>query len=82
MRRQQRRFLWSASKAIIAELRRFSAILRAILADFSASQTVWRSAQSGANLSPREFPVNREKYREFARFCTRKSHSSSLNCTF
>jgi hypothetical protein len=35
---------------------------------FSVSQTVWRSAQSGANFSPREFPANREKYREFAKF--------------
>jgi hypothetical protein len=32
-------------------LRPFLAILRAIQADFSALQTVWRSRQSGANLS-------------------------------
>ena len=42
---------------------------------FSAVQTVWRSAQSGANLSPPEFPRNREKYREFARFCAGESRS-------
>jgi len=29
-------------------------------------KTCWRSAQSGANLSPREFPATRERYREFS----------------
>ena len=36
--------------------------------NFSALQTAWRSAQSGANLSPAKFPANRENNREFARF--------------
>ena|SRR5208283_1317889 len=36
--------------------------------DFSAAKTCWRSAQSGANFSPREFPANRENNREFAKF--------------
>ena len=44
-------------------------------------QTAWRSAQSGANLSPPKFPANRENNREFARFWPPKSHSCSLNCT-
>lgn len=42
----------------------------------------WRRAQSRANLSPREFPANREKYREFAKFCSRKGTLLSLSCTF
>src|ERR1035438_5323397 len=34
-------------------------------ADFSATQTAWRSRQSGANLSLPKFPANREFNREF-----------------
>jgi hypothetical protein len=49
---------------------------------FSAVQTAWRSAQSRANLSPREFPANREKYREFAQFYRLKLHSFPLSYTF
>jgi hypothetical protein len=43
--------------------------------EFSAVQTAWRSAQSGANLSPPKFPANREEYREFAISCPRICHS-------
>jgi hypothetical protein len=43
---------------------------------FSAAKTGWRSAQSGANSSPPEFPANREKYREFAVILLSKMHSS------
>jgi hypothetical protein len=46
-------------------MRQFPAISRAIQADFSALQTVWRSGQSGANLSLPKFPANREFNREF-----------------
>jgi hypothetical protein len=45
--------------------------IRAFFAYFGAERAkilVWRSAQSGANLSPREFPANRENNREFANF--------------
>jgi hypothetical protein len=49
---------------------------------FSASQTEWRRAQSGANNSPAEFPANREKYREFADFWSENRTSLSLNCRF
>jgi hypothetical protein len=34
----------------------------------SAVETAWRSAQSGANLSPVKFPANRENNREFSQF--------------
>jgi hypothetical protein len=69
-----------------AKLRRFRAISRVMQADFSALQTAWRSMQSRANRSPREFPANREKYREFG--CSRRrdrhrlllSNSSSWTC--
>jgi len=60
----------------------FPQFFRAIPADFSALQTVWRGAQSGANRSPLKFPANREKYREFAIFKPRKSDCSSLVSTF
>ena len=42
---------------------------------FSAVQTSWRSAQSRANSSLREFPANREKYREFLYSGIRKCHT-------
>jgi hypothetical protein len=42
----------------------------------------WRSAQSGANLSPPKFPADREKYREFASSCPRIATPFSPNCTF
>ena len=48
--------------------------IRALFAYFGAERTeilvktTWRSAQSRANFSPREFPANREKYREFFQF--------------
>src|ERR1700693_74634 len=45
-------------------------------------ERIWRSTQSGANSSPPKFPANREKYREFARFCSRKRTHLSLSCTF
>src|ERR1039457_4276941 len=45
-------------------MRQFPAISRAIQADFSALQTVWRSGQSGANLSLPKCPANREFNRE------------------
>jgi hypothetical protein len=45
-------------------------------------QTAWRSAQSGANLSPPEFPANRENNREFRQFRLPKLHFFSLNRTF
>ena len=38
-------------------------------------EEIWRSAQSGANLSPSKFPGNREFYREFAIYCPRNLHS-------
>jgi hypothetical protein len=41
--------------------------------NFSAVQTAWRSAQSGANPSPPKFPANREFNREFAVFWTSKT---------
>ena len=56
-------FLRSGLNVKDAELRPFLAILRAIQ-DFSALQTVWRSGQSGANLSLPKFPANREFNRE------------------
>ena len=58
-------FLQSGLTARIAELRRFRAIFRGRQPSFSAPQTEWRRMQSGANLSPREFPAIRENYREF-----------------
>jgi hypothetical protein len=43
-------------------------------------KTCWRSEQSGANLSPREFPANREKYGEFSQFedQIRSSNAASI----
>src|SRR5438477_13137228 len=49
----------------IAKLCRHFWRVEVLLWEFSAPETVWRSGQSGANHSPREIPVNREKYREF-----------------
>jgi hypothetical protein len=46
--------------------------------NFSAVETAWRSTQSGANSSPRKFPANREKYREFAKILLSKIHTSFL----
>jgi hypothetical protein len=65
-----------------AVLRGFPTILRGVQPGFSATQTVWRSAQSGASPSPPEFPANREKYREFADFRPSKPDFFSLNCSF
>src|SRR5580700_10080978 len=50
--------------------------------EFSAVKTCWRSTQSCANSSPPKFPANREKYREFAKFCSQKCTKLSLSCTF
>jgi hypothetical protein len=66
----------------VVEMRGFSAILAGMLPGFSATQNVWRSAKSGANPSPPEFPANREKYREFADFGPSKPRFFSLNCSF
>ena len=66
-------FLRCGLKARPPELRRFSAILAVMQPDFSATQTVWRSRQSGANLSLPEFPGNREFNREFWKFWTSKT---------
>jgi hypothetical protein len=71
--------IWEGGLQNCAHFSRFSA-LRSLR--FSATQTVWRSAQSAANPSPPEFPANREKYREFARFCSRNCVRLSLSCTF
>src|ERR1035441_2143506 len=51
-----------------AQLRPIRAISQELRAVFSARQTLWRSRQSGANLSPPKFPGNRENNREFSRF--------------
>jgi hypothetical protein len=75
-------FLWSGFSAKAVVLRGFPTILRGVQPGFSATRTVWRSAQSGANPSPPEFPANREKYREFADFGPSKPHFVSLNCSF
>jgi hypothetical protein len=75
-------FLRSGLSMKVAELRGFSAILGRILPEFSATQTVWRSAQSAANPSLPEFPANREKYREFADSRPSKPDFISLNCSF
>jgi hypothetical protein len=40
---------------------------------FSALQTTWRKAQSGANLSPAKFPANRENNREFRKLLASKT---------
>ncbi len=48
-----------------------------MIADCEPLKT-WRSTQSGANSSPAKFPANREKYREFAKFCSRKCTLLSL----
>ncbi len=69
-------FLRSGFGEGIAELRRFLAILAGMQPSFSATQTVWRSAQSRANSSPPKFPANREKYREFTISCSSKMHLS------
>jgi hypothetical protein len=61
--------LQSGFEARIAELRRFRGVFRGMQPGFSAAQTEWRRTQSAANLSPREFPGNREKNREFLHFC-------------
>src|SRR5580704_13011075 len=49
--------------------------------NFSAVQTYWRCTRSGANSSPAKFPANREKYREFSKFCSRKCNHLSLSYT-
>ena len=49
---------------------------------FSAVETEWRSTQSRANPSPPKLPANREKCREFVKFCPRKCTLLSLSCTF
>jgi hypothetical protein len=75
-------FLRSGLSAKAVVLRGFPTIFRGAQPGFSATQTVWRSAQSGANPSPQEFPANREKYREFADFGPSKPRFLSLNCSF
>jgi hypothetical protein len=66
-------FLRSGLSARVTELRGFPTILRGVQPGFSATQTEWRREQSDANPSPREFPANREKYREFLHFWTEKT---------
>ena len=67
---------------IIAKYGHLSRIAEGEEPTFSAVQTAWRSAQSGANLSPVKFPANRENNREFAKSCPLKPHSFSLSYTF
>ena len=43
-------------------------------------KTGWRWTQSRANLSPAQFPANREKYREFCAF-SRSPMAISSRCT-
>src|ERR1039458_2056664 len=57
-------FLRSALRERFAQLRPIRAISQELRAVFSARQTVWRSRQSGANLSLPKFPANREFNRE------------------
>jgi hypothetical protein len=72
-------FLRSGFKARIAKLRPFLVISREIRADISALQTVWRSRQSGANLSLAKFPANREFNREFLKILPSKTALSFSN---
>jgi hypothetical protein len=74
-------FLQSDLRASIAKFRLFPANYRQSQADFFALQTVWRREQSRANSSPLEFPANREKYRQFARFWSQISTCFFLSTT-
>src|ERR1017187_5989229 len=60
-------FLRSALRERFAQLRPIRAISQESRAVFSARQTVWRSRQSGANLSLTKFPANREFNREISK---------------
>ncbi len=53
----------------IAEHGHVSRFFREARCNLSTVKTWWRSVQSSANRSPGEFPANREKYREFVKFC-------------
>src|ERR1039458_10676522 len=75
-------FLRSALRERFAQLRPIRAISQELRAVFSARQTLWRSRQSGANLSLPKFPANREFNREFSKFWPAKPHFYSLNCSF
>jgi hypothetical protein len=46
------------------------------------SGKLWRRMQSGANLSPREFPANREKYREFLHFWSKFIRAHLISTIF
>jgi hypothetical protein len=54
--------------SLAAKYGHYSRISSQVERKSSAVQTCWRSAQSGADFSPREFPANRENNREFAKF--------------
>jgi hypothetical protein len=66
-------------RAKVEELRRFPAIFERRQPDFSATQTAWRSRQSGANLSLTKFPANREFNREFLKILPSKTALSFSN---
>src|ERR1039457_5118850 len=63
----------------IENWRAFRMIVRKCPSNFSALQTVWRSRQSGANLSLTKFPANREFNREFLKIMPSKTALSFSN---
>ena len=72
-------FLRSALRERFAQLRPIRAISQELRAVFSARQTLWRSRQSGANLSLPKFPANREFNREFLKIVPSKTALSFSN---